>query len=176
MDVLGEEHGEVIGMVAGIVVHPDNGKVEAFSVRERRFFRGEELYLVTSAVRHIGRRITVRSADDLAPLSDLVRLRAVMDDGRTVVGQRMVTESGRFLGVCRDVQFDAEVFQVQWLFPRGWLRWRPAVPLSSVLEIRGDAIVVRDLTLKASVFPAEAVFPGLDALTTPGVTKTMRRE
>ncbi|MEK7218121.1 MAG: hypothetical protein AAB728_01505, partial [Patescibacteria group bacterium] len=61
-----------------------------------------------------------------------------------ILGQRVVTDTGRTLGRCVDAQFETEFFMVEWLLLRKFWRWRPSLPLSQVLEVRKDAIVVRD--------------------------------
>ena len=73
-----------------------------------------------------------------------IRLQSMLSDRRTVLGQRIATESGRALGVCRDVQFNTETFLIEWLFPKRFFRWGIALPVAEVKEITPRAIIIRD--------------------------------
>lgn len=140
-----------LGNVVGVILHPDRGSVEGFMVRARGFPRHEALFLSVHDISHWGARVRVRSADCLAPLDDFIRLKSFLQEGRTILGQRIMTAEGQSLGVCRDVQFETKLFALEWLFPRKFFRRRPPIPVSAIIEVRSDAVIVRDPLL-----PAEA--------------------
>lgn len=172
LSVAEEGTDEELGVIAGILVHPDTGKVEGFFVRERRLLQGGALFLASPDISHWGLVVRVRDADALSPLEDRIRLASIVEDGRTVLGQRMVTEAGAALGTCADVQFETKTFMTEWFFPRAWWRWRPAVPFSAIVEVRNDAIIVRDPAVPAPVSKRMAVLKTLDKLAepaTPGI-------
>lgn len=139
------ESGGVLGTIGGIVLHPDTGVVEAFTVRvSAGMFAHRDLLLLPMDILHWGLRMTVRDGDVLALPEDIVRLQPLLTGNRPVLGQRMVTESGRALGRCSDLQFSTRDFRLEWLFPKRLLRWGIPVPASQILEVRSDAIIVRD--------------------------------
>lgn len=143
--VVDAESEELLGTIAGILIHPDTAKVEGFFVTIPGFFRRDSLFLSSLDILRWGTRVTVRHADVLSPLEDLVRLQSLASEHRPVLGQRMVTETGVVLGTCADVQFDTASFLTEWLFPRAWWgRESPPIPVSQVLEVRPDAIVIRE--------------------------------
>lgn len=144
MSVREEETGEEVGTLSGILVHPDTGKIEGFFVAIQGFMQHEQLFLSVLDIRFWGLYVRILDRDALSDLEDRVRLQPLLEDPRTVLGQRMRTESGVQLGRCADVQFDTQFFQVEWLFPRRLWRWKSPVPISEVLEVRPDAIVIRD--------------------------------
>ena len=144
LPVLDEETGDVLGIVSGMVVHPDTGAVEGFFVRPEEFWSQDELFLTSLEILHWGVRITVRSRDVLAAPDELVRMQTILASGRPVLGQTIVTENGRRLGRCADVQFNTESFRLEWLFPRRFFRWGIPIPASSIVEVQQDAIIVRD--------------------------------
>ncbi|MBI2117449.1 hypothetical protein HYT95_00985 [Candidatus Peregrinibacteria bacterium] len=137
------ETQERLGTLESLLIHPDTGAIEGirFSVGG---MMGRVWYCIqTLDIVHWGLRIDVRSAEAAGPLEECVRFQDMLREGRTVLGQRILTEGGRNLGWCRDVQFDTEHFQVEWLFPRKWFRWGMPLPLAAILEVRPDAIIVR---------------------------------
>lgn len=144
MSVREEETGEEVGTLSGILIHPDTGKIEGFFVAVPGFLHQAQLFLSVLDIRFWGLYVRILDRDVLSDLEDRVRLQPLLEDPRTVLGQRVRTETGVRLGWCADVQFDTQFFQVEWLFPRRWWRWRSPLPMSEVLEVRPDAIIVRD--------------------------------
>jgi uncharacterized protein YrrD len=145
-----EELTETLGLLGGILIHPDTGSVEGFFVRAPRLIRSEELFLSSFDILRWGLRIIVRDGSVLSPLAERIRLQSLVEEGRSILGQPIVTESGRALGRCGDVQFDTRRFSVEWIWPRRFWKWRTPLPLSSIVEVRRDAIVVRDPETPAS--------------------------
>lgn len=155
---------ERLGHIAGIFLNPDTGAVEGFFVRVASFFNSETLFLPVSAIEHWGSRVRVRGSDVLSPLRELVRVSRLYDEGRPVLGQPIITDAGRRLGRCRDVQFDTRSFRMEWLFPKMLFRWRRPLPIRAIIEVRPDAIVVRDdekIPLVEQVAPAIATIETL---------------
>ncbi|MSR87399.1 hypothetical protein EXS70_04500 [Candidatus Peribacteria bacterium] len=145
-----EETGEQVGSISGILIHPDTGTVEGFFVYAPSMFSGEDLFLSTADILHWGLRVSVRRREVLMPVGDLIRLQPILEGNRPVLGQRMLTEGGRTLGRCGDVQFSTRDFRLEWLFPRRFFRWRPAVPASQIIEVTLQGIVLREGVLPAT--------------------------
>jgi sporulation protein YlmC with PRC-barrel domain len=139
-----DETGDVLGTISGILINPDTGKVEGFFIKIAGFLRSEHLFLSSLDILSWGRRIYTRSGDNLAPIDDHIRLRALLAEGRTYLGARILTDLNRLLGRCRDVQFETQHFMLEWLFPKQFFRWRIPIPVSDVIEVKKGVIIVRD--------------------------------
>ena len=150
LPVLDEDAGEIVGSISGILLHPDSGIVEGFFVRAPGLFPGDDLFLLSVDILHWGLRVTIRHSDVLSPFGELVRLQTLIDSDRPILGQRMVTEGGRGLGRCSDVQFSTRDFCLEWLFPRRFWRSGIPVPASQILEVRREAIILREGTIRES--------------------------
>lgn len=145
MPVVPENGGAPCGRICGILLQPDLGIVQGFFVRGAGTpLRVAELFLAVPDILHWGTRVRVRSDETLAPVEELVRLQAQLHEGRKILGQRIVTEAGRGLGRCRDVQFETKTFRLEWIFPKKFLRLRTPLPASSIIEVRREAVIVRD--------------------------------
>ncbi|MFA5273121.1 MAG: PRC-barrel domain-containing protein [Candidatus Peribacter sp.] len=144
MPVLAEDTEEVVGTISGILLHPDRGTVEGFFVRVPGLFSSSPLFLSSFDITNFGRRILIRDHDRVAPAGDFLRVLPLLADPRTILGQRILTESGTALGHCRDIQFDTGSMRSVWLFPKKWFRWRGPVAVRDIVEGRPDAIIVRD--------------------------------
>ncbi|MEI8230054.1 MAG: PRC-barrel domain-containing protein [Candidatus Peregrinibacteria bacterium] len=141
--VMEEQTNEPIGVLSGIVLHPDTGKVEGFFVRTGGLFSSFSLFLPSSDIARFGVRVSIRSRDSLAPPGEFLRIQPLLADRRTVLGQRIETKAGRTVGRCVDVQFDSVVMQLTWLFPRRFLRWGDPIPATDILRVTPQAIIVR---------------------------------
>jgi len=144
MPIVTENDDTVTGQITGIFLNPDTGVVEGFFTGATGMFGGQELFLAAQDIRHWGTRVRILSEDMLSPLEERVRLEEMAQEHRPVLGQLIVTKSGTRLGRCRDVQFETKTFRLEWLFPRGWLRWGIPVPASAIIEVKREAIIVRD--------------------------------
>lgn len=137
--------GDAIGALSGILVHPDTGKVEGIFVAvPSGMMATEQPFCAVEDIVHWGAMIQISTCDVLGPVEDRIRLAPLLADGRIVLGQPIRTESGRELGTCKDVQFDTEKMRVEWLFPKKFFRWGVALPITDVVEVRKDAVIVRE--------------------------------
>lgn len=145
LTVIGEETGDVLGALNGMILNPDTGVVEGFFVRTAGFWAQEKrLFLCRSDILRWGARIAVRGRDALVPVDDLVRVNEILGGRRPVLGQKIVTESGLAFGRCADVQFNTASFRLEWMFPRRFFRWGIPIPASQILEVRPEAVIVKD--------------------------------
>lgn len=143
---------ERLAFLDSAVINPDSGHVEGFVVRVPDFLRAQRQFLSSNDIAHWGLVVRIRHRDLIGPLDERLRLQEIAKSGRAVLGQSIVTESGRRLGRCRDLQFETHFFQLEWLFPRLFLRWGIPVAARDIVEVRADAIVVKD---RPAVVPAE---------------------
>lgn len=154
---------EVLGFLSGLLLQPDTGAIEGIYVEAPRFLARDQYFCPAMDIIHWGASIEVRGADSLAPPGEHIRLQTLFEDGRTILGQLIRTEGGRPLGHCKDLQFDTERMQVEWLFPKRLWRWGVALPLSDVVEVRREAVIVRDPAISAPIAREEPAIP-LDVL------------
>lgn len=166
LPVIEDAGDEEIALISGILLNPDLGKVEGFFVRVSGFLHSQELFLPVADIAHWGNKVRVQDAGALSPLEEFVRLKSLHEEGRPVLHQRIVTEGGMHLGVCRDVQFDTISFYLEWIFPRRWWRWRVPLPASSIVVVRSDAVVVRDAVTLPEVTESPSMLRTLDPLGT----------
>ncbi|OGJ60272.1 hypothetical protein A2635_00345 [Candidatus Peribacteria bacterium RIFCSPHIGHO2_01_FULL_51_9] len=142
--VVEEGTEEGIGILSGILIHPDKATIEGFFVQPLGIGLGKEPFLLSSDIIHWGVSIRVRDRAVLGDIADIVRLQDILQQRRPILGQRIRTEAGRMVGWCRDIQFNTERFMLEWLFPKKWFWWGVALPASDIFEVKEEAIIVRD--------------------------------
>ena len=135
---------EVVGWLSGILLNPDTGTVEGFYALVSQGIGVQELYCSSMDIIRWGTSIVLRDAEVFAPDTERIRLHDLLRDPRKVLGQKIYTETGKYLGVCKDVQFNTKSMKIEWLFPRRFLSWRLAVPIAEVLEVTPEKIIIRD--------------------------------
>jgi uncharacterized protein YrrD len=161
LPVLEDGTEEVLGTLSGILIHPDMGRIEGFFVRIAGFLKNEEEFVSSQDIVHWGMRIRVSHADALGPLEERVRLHTLYEEDRPVLGQKIVAEGGAILGRCQDIQFETVTFRLEWLFPKKFWRWGLSVPVTAVIEVKPEAIIVRDTLLGEDTVPAQSVLEKL---------------
>lgn len=141
--VVDEQTQTMLGTISGILLQPDTGNVVGFFVRGAG--QGEELFLAAIDILSWGTKVHVRDQDRLTEPAELVRIKALLESPRPILGQPIITQRAkRTLGTCIDVQFDTRHFQMEWLFPRKlFMEGRP-VPASDIIEVTAKAVIVRE--------------------------------
>jgi uncharacterized protein YrrD len=169
---------EQLGTLSFPLIHPDLGTIEGFLVTIPHFLHSESLFVSSLDILHWGTHVRIRDAGDLGPLSDRVRLQGFVDEGRLILGQRMLTESGVLLGTCKDIQFNTKTFVLEWLFPRKFFRWGLAVPASAIIEVKPDAVVLRETAIGGEIAEKTPILTQLEELTkvpTAGMMKRVKK-
>ncbi len=137
---------ETIAFLLQPLIEPDSGVIEGFFVQvPGGFFSTELSFLSCLDIVRWGTTVHVRSVDAVGPLEDFLRAKPIYEEERPLLGNRIRTENGRSVGRCADIQFNTKLFTCEWIFPRRWwLRWGRPIPLNQVIEVRRDAIIIRD--------------------------------
>ena len=138
-EVIDNTNHDVHGKVASLVIDPDRGKLIALLIISSA--SSDLLSLQTDDIVTWGNRIHIRDTDILGPVQEVVRLQEYLTSKRTVIGQRIKTKSGTYIGKCCDVQFRTDTFDVEWIFPRRFFRKGLALPTSDILEIKDSGII-----------------------------------
>ena len=144
LPVLDDTSDEHIANISSILLEPDKGTVEGFFVSIPCFLSSDVLFLSTFDIIHWGAHVRVSHADVLSPLEERVRLWELAEQGRTILGQKIVSEAGKIIGTCRDVQFNTKTFTLEWIFPRRLLHWGIPIPASAIIEVKPEAVIVRE--------------------------------
>ena len=166
-EVIDEADHQLQGVVAEILLDPDRGKIVALFIASP--LSRDFLVLQTQDILSWGQRIHIAEAERIAPPQDILRLAPFLEEKRKMLGQRIQTKSGIVIGKCVDFQFNAERFNVEWIFPRKLLRKGIPLPATDILEVTEEAIIVKDQTPKEEKAPVEerVEAPKLEPVITP---------
>jgi uncharacterized protein YrrD len=165
--VVDDTNDEEVAVLHSPLVHPDLGTVEGFFVAIPKFMHTDILFISVMDIVHWGASVRIRDRECIGPIEERVRLQAFLEEGRTMYGQRLLTEGGLYLGICKDLQFNTKTFVLEWLFPRKWFRWGLAVPVSAVVEVKREAVMLRDQNLMQEIREKTPILRSLEELATP---------
>lgn len=142
MPVISESDGHILGRIMNILIHPDNGRILAFSLD---FSFGK--IVLPADVRGIFRELIVRD-NDIAAGEDVVRISEVLERDCPVYAARVVAKNGKFLGRVFDYSLNIDMGMMTNIFVAksflGLVRWgQRIISFSNILEIRPGKIVVK---------------------------------
>ena len=143
--VVDEQTQQTLGVLSQMLLHPDTGNVVGFFVRGIGLTEGQELFLLAADILSWGTKVHIRNEDRLSPAEDLIRIAALLEHPRPILGQKILTQKAkRALGTCCDVQFDTKYFQLEWLFPKKFFMEGRPIPASDIVEVTKKAVIVRE--------------------------------
>jgi len=153
MEVIDSIDHQIHGKAADIIIDPDRGKIVALLIKRT----GISQYhgLMVEDIESWGNRIHIRNSDVVGEISDFLRLKPYLEDSRTFVAQPIRTQGGRTIGRCNDVQFRTDTFDLEWIFPRRFFRNGLPLPVSEILKVTPEAIIIKDQGPKKEEVPAE---------------------
>ena len=141
--------GEDVAEVRDVIYDPEAGRLVGLTLNKRGFFSGRRREVLPAEAIHSIGRDAVMIVDD----SSLTHPEDAPDDivhpakERNVIGDDVLTEGGRSLGVVRDLALlvgsAGEVVGYQIEKPGGG---RGYIPLPAQLAVSGQALVVPDVT------------------------------
>ncbi|PIQ75715.1 hypothetical protein COU78_02995 [Candidatus Peregrinibacteria bacterium CG10_big_fil_rev_8_21_14_0_10_49_24] len=167
---------EVLGTLANVLINPDSGTIEGFYVFVPSGLSSGILFCSSLDIVRFGARVHIRSEDSLCDPRDIIRLQSLLEDNRPVLGQRVRTESGQKLGRCKDIQFNTDTMKLEWVFPKKLFSWGRGVPVADIVEVRSDAIIVRDAPRPVLQQSEEAHVSVFDPLETPEPTVSCKED
>ncbi|MBT3834868.1 hypothetical protein HOF56_01325 [Candidatus Peribacteria bacterium] len=173
-EIIDDIDHQIQGKVADILIEPDRGKIIALLV----VIPGtSEIYaLQTQDISSWGNRVHICDSDVLGPATDFVRLQDILNDPRTVIGQKIKTESGFLVGKCIDLQFEVTTFMIEWIFPRKFFFRKLSLPASDILEITENEILVKDQTPEVEEIVEDEITDSgnVQNVTEPAVGRSLR--
>lgn len=144
MPVFAEDFGGPVAVLRDLVIDSENGKVMAVVVNKRK-----NKVIVPMDILAWKRYMRIRSADVILEGQDVVRVHEVQKRGIAIFGNKVVTESGKGLGIVSDYVVDTKFFEMKKIFVSKnilgiFSSGRRIIPAKDIIEVRPEKIVVRD--------------------------------
>ena len=150
--VLSLRTGSPIASVVGVIINPDNLKIEGFYCQDR--FNKQRLVLLSQDIRDtLPQGYAVNDHDVLTEPEELVRLQKVMEINFTLLGKPVVTLSKDKLGKVNDYATETGSMFIQKIYVsqsilKSFTGGSLSIDRSQINEITPRRIIVNDLQSK----------------------------
>jgi len=144
--------GALVGLVEELIINPDNGELAGFTVREG--FGKKQLKTIGSKdVLGISTDFyLIPSYDCLGEIDEIVRLKQIMDRKVGIVGNKVYTFSGTYLGRVFDYTVDLRSFIISRIYvggkTLGAFGKQYIIGYAQIISIEKDRITVDDAFTK----------------------------
>lgn len=147
--------GGPVGVVTNLIVNPSNLKIEGWYV-EGQGLSGKKVLLSQDIRDILPQGFVVDDKDVLSDVSDLIRLKSVIDLGFALLGKVVDSDSKRRIGKVSDFAFEKDVFFIQKLYInqsliRSISGGGAIIDRTQIVEINNKRIVVREATVPGKV-------------------------
>jgi sporulation protein YlmC with PRC-barrel domain len=111
LPVITMAEGKQIGKIDDLVIDPERKAVGWLRLHSGGMIGGERLWVPTAAVHGVGEdAVTINAEADALSPADAPEALALVKAKRTVIGSKVLTESGERVGEVRDYEFDPDTF------------------------------------------------------------------
>jgi len=148
MPIISLEEGQQIGKVRGVVVNPENFTIAALVTDKQSWF-GDYKVVPYENVMSIGdHAVTIDKKSNIEKPSNIPEISKLMKKKLPLLGGKVISETGTLLGIVEEFTFDTETGRIESLevsgrFIESLFRGRTSIPISAVITIGSDAIIIR---------------------------------
>lgn len=146
--VVGVQNAETLGLITGFIVKSSDFKIVACVVNSS--ISKNKLYLLPSDIRLVNNdKIIIDSHQKLSEFEDLVRYQHEITQNYNVIGNKVVTTSGKRLGKVENFIFDPAHFYISKLYVKpnilkSLLVTNLLIDRADVVDVKKNTIVVKD--------------------------------
>jgi uncharacterized protein YrrD len=156
LPIISLDTGRKAGQVYDFIVDQETGKILACIVQKAGLFRKIKI-LATEDISNLGPDAVIIEKADLVTLpEEVVRAKQALDSKIKIIKNRVITESGTYLGIAEDFVFDITSWMLVKLYVRtsvfqDLFKGQLIVPYEKICSIGKNAIVVSDEAIKEKV-------------------------
>ncbi|MFA5820546.1 MAG: PRC-barrel domain-containing protein [Candidatus Gracilibacteria bacterium] len=139
-----EDEVRPITTVKDLIVDPENGAVVGVVVN-----LNAKLIVAPHDILSFGDTIFVHGREVIVPAEDVLRVDNVLKKGVKIFHNKVVTESGKELGIVADFSIDTKSLIMQKIFVAksvfGLVHYdQRIIPAKNIVEVKADKIIVKD--------------------------------
>jgi sporulation protein YlmC with PRC-barrel domain len=156
--VLSLRTGAPVAAITGLILNPDNLKIEGFYCQDR--FDKKELVLLPQDIRDVlPKGYVINDHDVLTEPDELVRLKKIMDLNFELLGKQVVTVSKQKIGKVSDFATETSSMRIQKIYVaqsvlKSLTGGSLSIDRNQIQEITPRRIIINDLLKKAPALDA----------------------
>ncbi len=151
-----------VGQVYDFIIEPQVGRILAFLIKKKSIF-GKVKILATEDIYNLEENtVVIEKADSITPPEEVVRAKQILQDKIKIIGNKVITESGTYLGKVEDFVFDSANYILVKLYVKTGIlqdifKGELVIPWDKIHSVTKDEIVVFDEAIKEKVKEMRAV-------------------
>lgn len=152
LPIIALQNSAIVANVGDLIIDPTKLELMALYAKQPGW-RGQEAVLMVRDIREIAREgLVVDSLEDIEDVSEIVRLKELVEHPFKLMGIKVASESGSNLGHVEDASIDTETYQVDKLYVRpsllrNFLLNNLVINRKQIVSVTDKEIVVRDATV-----------------------------
>ncbi len=153
---------ERVGQVYDVIVDPQNGRILAFLINKNNILKKAKILAIKDIYNLEPDSVVIEKADLIAFLEEVVQAKQIFKDKIKIINNKVICESGTYLGRVEDFVFDSTNYisvklYVKTGFLQNLFKGELIIPWEKIHSITKDAIIVYDEAIKEKVKEIKAV-------------------
>ncbi|MBI2448340.1 PRC-barrel domain-containing protein [Candidatus Microgenomates bacterium] len=135
----------IAGDISSVVVDPENGAILALLL-QKNFWNTVRALSWRDIVEWYKDGILVRDSDNIVSVGDIIKVEKAMKEKTFALGDRVLTQKGKFLGFLHDFSFDSTLGAIGTIIVKK--RFSSELRIMSahrILSILSGKIIIRDI-------------------------------
>ena len=145
---------ETIGVIRDPIIDPENGKLVGYFFAHGTFHLKHDMISVHDIVGYDQNRVVVQREDVAVVANEEPKIKKILAKKIPVLGAKVLTESGKYLGQANDLLFDTEMGMIVKYYVHHLLSDR-IIAAEHVIMIDKRGIIVEDTATSLATAPAE---------------------
>ena len=145
--ILDFNNGNLLALLDGIIINPDNGKILAFWVKSL-FIPGKNTIIMSNSIVKWSKNIYIKNPDDIFEAEDSVRLLEILNKKIFFISNIVKNEKLEYLGKIYDLDFDSEKLYLRQIYlSKTFLFFKYSKRIfkyDKILKTSKDYILVKD--------------------------------
>lgn len=149
------DEAQPLGVLRDPIVDPENGKLAGYFFGHGLFYSKQDVLSADDIVTYDENRVVVHRSDIVRKVKEEPRVRKILQQKVPVLGAKVLTESGKFLGRANDLLLDTELNMIVKYYVHGLMQDR-IIAAEHVITIDKRGIIVDDTAPQAAGAAVEA--------------------
>jgi uncharacterized protein YrrD len=162
LPIINLDSGKTLAWLSDIIIDPENGKVLGL-VATLGFWVKTKKAVAFSDIYEFGpEAILVRDDESLINISNIVRIKKIIDQKIFILGSKVVTKSGKRLGRVKNFVVNTDLgilvkIYVESLWGKSFIKGTLVIPAARIISIERKKIIISDELLKEKAEEEERV-------------------
>lgn len=135
-----------LGTISDLVIEKDSGKIIALLVRKNLSLFRPMVLSTVDVLEFYNKGVLIKEEKDIVEIEDILRIKEILKDRFKILGSKVITQKGKFLGYLRDFSFDSESnYMATLIVQKRFSKEKRIMNIDRILSITKNKIIIRDI-------------------------------